>query len=510
MGREIFNEIQKGRAESEQRQLRRAKKELKNNRDIQEMIKAGIFVGILAVGFVGGCLAFARPSVSNLEKRNLTEKPKFTVATLLDGSYLDNLQTWYADTYPGREGLLTANAAITSLYGIQTNSVHGDIKQADEIPTLPSKETEEAETTTVVETDETDVTETAGTEPESETVTETAESTTETVAPETTEPSESAVPTETATSEVITTQPQGSGSTFEQSYGAVYVQGDRGFGLFYFNLGAADTYIATVNRMQERVGSTANVYCMLIPTATEFYMRDDVKTSLGISSQTDTFTYIYGSLNSSIHPVSIIDTLTAHEGEYIYFNTDHHWTALGAYYAYQQFCSVKGLTAHDLSVFQTMSFSGFLGSFYTDTLAESLKNNPDTVYAYVPMGTNAIQATQQDGTLLNWKIVNDVTAYNAYNKYSTFIAGDNPYSIITNPSITDGSSCVVIKESFGNALVPFLVDHYQTIYIIDYRYYDGDIAQFVNDNKVQDVIFANNADAIGDTAGTNKLSSKIQ
>ena len=57
--------------------------------------------------------------------------------------------------------------------------------------------------------------------------------------------------------------------------------------------------------------------------------------------------------------------------------------------------------------------------------------------------------------MINYNIITDVSDWNKSSKYSAFIGGDNPYSQIHNPERTDGSSCVVIKESFGNAFVPF-------------------------------------------------------
>ena len=82
--------------------------------------------------------------------------------------------------------------------------------------------------------------------------------------------------------------------------------------------------------------------------------------------------------------------------------------------------------------------------------------------------------------------------YKSGQKYSAFIAGDQPFSVIDNPNISDGTSCVLIKESYGNAFAPFLTDHYDKVYIVDYRYYKDDLTAFVKDNNVTDVIFLNN------------------
>ena len=91
-------------------------------------------------------------------------------------------------------------------------------------------------------------------------------------------------------------------------------------------------------------------------------------------------------------------------------------------------------------------------------------------------------------------------------KYSTFIAGDNPYTVIQNGSLTDGSCWVVVKESFGNALVPFLVDHYETIYVIDYRYWQGSLEKLAREKDADDVIFLNNLSMIRSDYLVGKLA----
>ena len=99
---------------------------------------------------------------------------------------------------------------------------------------------------------------------------------------------------------------------------------------------------------------------------------------------------------------------------------------------------------------------------------------------------------------------------NAASKYNCFIMGDHPLSEIHNEKVTDGSSIVVVKESFGNALMSYIVDHYSTVYEIDYRYWKGDIAQFARDNGVTDVIFANNLSMLRNNYLIGKLSGLFE
>ena len=128
--------------------------------------------------------------------------------------------------------------------------------------------------------------------------------------------------------------------------------------------------------------------------------------------------------------------------------------------------------------------------------------NPDTVTAYYPKTTNDMYYICSDLSTIQWNIIMDVTGWDRASLYSCFAAGDEIYAQIDNPNVNNGQSCVVIKESYGNAFIPFLADHYEHIYIVDYRYfykypdYNNSVYQLVTENDVDDVIFINNADAM--------------
>ena len=191
-----------------------------------------------------------------------------------------------------------------------------------------------------------------------------------------------------------------------------------------------------------------------------------------------------------------MSALRAHRNEYLYYRTDHHWTALGAYYAYTAFCESAGVSALPLSSWQEYRFEGFLGTLYNHTGSGALAKNPDTVYAYLPNGTNSAHVTERNGKSADYAIMQTATDRwypRADSKYNCFIAGDNPLTEIHNPLKSDGSSIVVVKESFGNAFVPFLVDSYEYVYVIDYRYYtDMTLSRFVTEKNIDTVLFINN------------------
>jgi hypothetical protein len=192
--------------------------------------------------------------------------------------------------------------------------------------------------------------------------------------------------------------------------------------------------------------------------------------------------------------------LKSHSKEYIYFRTDNHWTSLGAYYAYCELMKAMGKDPKLLDNYVKHEFTGFLGSFYTSSgKLPQLAARPDTVYAYQPVDTNALKILSNKGIWYDSNIISDMRTASASNKYISFLRGDNAQSVIVNPNLNDMTVCVVIKESFGNAFVPFLVPHYQYIYVIDYRYFNKldsrGIVQFSADAWATDIIFINNISA---------------
>ena len=115
-----------------------------------------------------------------------------------------------------------------------------------------------------------------------------------------------------------------------------------------------------------------------------------------------------------------------------------------------------------------------------------------------------------DGSEQKWNVIMDVNGWDKGILYSTFVGGDTPMAVIENPKVTDGSTCVVMKESYGNAFIPFLVDHYSTIYILDYRYSNVNVIDFVKEKQADDLICINNISLIGDEDVAATISGVLQ
>ncbi len=270
--------------------------------------------------------------------------------------------------------------------------------------------------------------------------------------------------------------------------------GNAAYELYTYVEGTAEKYADAVNGIAAD-NPGRRIFDVLIPLSSGITLPDALYGELTSSDQKEALSTIAGKLDPAITVINPYEALMRHRDEYIYFRTDHHWTADGAYYAYEAFCEAAGMTPIPREEREEKDFEGFIGSFYKETNEdEKLAETPDTVRAYEPVGEDvSLTYTTSDGAVYDWKVIWDVENYDASLKYCTFIAGDNPYTVIRNDGLAeDAPRCIVVKESFGNAMVPYLVDHYARIYVVDYRYWAGSVRELADEVQADDIIFMNN------------------
>ena len=266
-----------------------------------------------------------------------------------------------------------------------------------------------------------------------------------------------------------------------QESGSIYVYGDTGYERFYYTAKGCEGYASMVNSVKAKLPATTDVYAVVVPNSAGIMLTENAQKKMGSDDQKKAIDYTYSLMDPSVKTVDTFDTLKNHNKEYLFFRTDHHWTQLGAYYAYRQFCKAKEIMPHDKSEYEFHSYPGLVGSLYNYSgKNDALKQNPDTVEVWVPLSTNECTYGSTTG-----KIVPSNASYG-------FIGGDQPMVTIDNPKLSDGTSCVLVKESYGNAFAPFLTDHYDKVYVVDYREYKGNLTEFIYNNNVNDVIFLNN------------------
>ena len=290
-----------------------------------------------------------------------------------------------------------------------------------------------------------------------------------------------------------------------EQIGSLYLNGDSAYELYYFSEKAVRSYASLLNTVQAMFPKV-EVSAMIVPNSFGIMLDPKVQEKLASSGMDQAIAYSYSLMEKSINKVDVYDALMKHKEEYIYFRTDHHWTQLGAYYAYQEFCKSKGYSTKPLSAYQKMDFPNFYGTFYFFmNRPESLKAHPDEVTAYQG-SMNSMQFTDQGGALQEGKLIYDATEMLPGNKYNSFMMGDHAYVEMHNEEAPRKKSILVLKDSYGNAFVPLLAQDYRDVYVVDYRHYQENASSLVQEKGIDEILFLNNIMGVGESISKKMIA----
>ena len=207
--------------------------------------------------------------------------------------------------------------------------------------------------------------------------------------------------------------------------------------------------------------------------------------------------------------VNFVDTYTPlyeHRDEYLFFRTDHHWTQRGAYYAYAAFAESVGFTPTPLSFFDfEVRNDNYSGSMYDWTLNPRVLEFSDQIEAFYPTKKHTMTVTLKNGGTN----VYDSSIVKVNKTYVTFIAGDNPYTVINVPDNPQDRNILVMKDSFGNAFVPFLCEHYGNIIVVDTRHTGMNVYEQLKDYGLTDIVFVNNIQAANTYAWAKRYMAAV-
>ena len=256
--------------------------------------------------------------------------------------------------------------------------------------------------------------------------------------------------------------------------------------VFTKNEDSERVYAEAINHISENIDEDINVYAALVPTQLEFSGRlySSIQTS-----QRDTIEEIYGMLNPRVTGVDIYSTLENHTDEYIYYRSDHHWTMLGSYYGYSAFMKARGTAPASLSNFELSDQGEFYGYLYEQYPDSSIQKDTLEWYDTAKAADLTIEMESiRDGKVNKYTSpMFDETKHD----YSFFFSADHPYTKITNKKILNGETLLVIKDSFASNFVPWCVNNYSTIIMVDPRTYNGNLRDVFNENDIDDVLVLN-------------------
>lgn len=263
---------------------------------------------------------------------------------------------------------------------------------------------------------------------------------------------------------------------------------------FFADEDTALRYADSMNTAAEALGADIQVYSMIIPLHAEFGLPERLKTGESEFENTPAAPYLktaYTAMDPAVTPVNPYNMLSAHCNEYIYFSSDHHWTGLGAYYAYTAFAQTAGLPVLDLNDCEECVIEDFTGSFMK-TVSSDLETDAVHYWKFPYEVTDTI--TDENGGVNDYDTCyfDDIFG-SGDGSYLVFIMGDQPLEVIkSSGDLTNNEKIAVIHESYGNAFIPYLTYDYSEVYSIDYRYWKGDLSDFCEENGITNVLYLNN------------------
>ncbi len=416
-----------------------------------------IVVALLMEAFVLVFWAFPRSTYSELEKRELRQFPQFSWQSLCNGSFTSDVSNWFSDSEPFRDVFMTSSMRLKSWMAMRWHA-------AEEQVTYHAPAPEE--------------------------VTEVAEE--------------------------VTTSPQATvgnqrdiqafhGETPAQAKmenSGVIVLGSaptaRALMAFKNKKGGEKGFAKVVNAYQEAFGPEVGVYCMVIPTATEFYCPESARSCS--ESEFPVLTELYAQIDSAVHVVDVYMVLGSHADEDVFLRTDHHWSPLGAYYAARQFAMVAGVKVPELADFDAHTIKGYVGSMYGFSKDIAVKKSPEDFVYYTPRDVSYSTTYRVYSLDKDYHITGEgkprqgdffVTVSSTASAYCTFMGSDARITKVK----TDADShrrLLVMKDSFGNAIPGYLFDSFEEVHVVDFRYFTYNIKDYVAENGITDILMANN------------------
>ena len=236
----------------------------------------------------------------------------------------------------------------------------------------------------------------------------------------------------------------------------------------------------------EKAASVLNRYAALLPVGGKLHVmlapraQTANKLALHLDSESGWTSEVEASLQSLVSKNVVVHS--AYDilqndmlgGDYLYFRTDHHWTARGAYLIADSMLKSDGYQTVPLADYKEKTIEGYLGSIYLHGRNAKLKELVDTIEVFYPL-LPAQSFRVSNAYKKNELPVIDETQTN----YLVFLGGTvGPYRVLDGGYHT-GRTMLMVCDSFGNSIAPFFLPYYDDVYMVDFRdeYYTRDEAR---------------------------------
>lgn len=243
-------------------------------------------------------------------------------------------------------------------------------------------------------------------------------------------------------------------------------------------------------------------HVMLVPTAISI-LENKLPNYVPHNDELTYINKVKKSLDKDINFIDVYPVLDSKKEEPIYYKTDHHWTTKGAYYAYQELAKNLKFTPNPTDSYNIKKITDtFYGSLYSK--ADFRNIGPDSIELYEPKKANkyTVEYIDENKTATSLYEMENIKKKD---KYTVFFNGNHPLVKVTTNN-GNGKKLLVVKDSYANSLLPFLLSHFSEIHIVDLRYYKDSLNMLIQKNKINDMLLLYNVNTFFEDSSINDLS----
>lgn len=284
--------------------------------------------------------------------------------------------------------------------------------------------------------------------------------------------------------------------------------GKDGYLMEAFNPPPQKQLDATLTAMTDFAQSHSNIkqYALIAPNAVNI-LEEKLPFAAPAIDQNPYIDTVKNTLNEAgLTFIDVRDTLSEHKDEGIYYQTDHHWTTQGAWFAFNETAKIMEIDASSLEYESVPVSESFQGTLSAKSGFRSGKKEELSVF--LPTGdapssvVNYVNEQKKSGSFYVTEQLK------VRDKYALFFNGNHPQVKISTP-VKENRTLLILKDSYANCFVPFLAPHYRNIIMVDPRYYYGDLEKLIQVENVQEILYLYNANTFfSDTSLELTLSTQ--
>ena len=138
----------------------------------------------------------------------------------------------------------------------------------------------------------------------------------------------------------------------------------------------------------------------------------------------------------------------------------------------------------------------FLGTLYSKANLPWIQ--PEKLEIFEPKQKNPCQVTAENGKI-KLNSLYDSSFLEGRDKYSYFLGGNHPVTEVTT-SVKNGRNLLILKDAYAHSFVPVLTAHFETITLVDPRYFKEDLFAWMEGKGFTDILVLYNAATFAEDA----------